>query len=471
MSDVRDFGAKGDGLTDDTDALQHAINDGDGRIELGRGDYLISKPLIFDTSKSGRAAISGQGVTAKLIMNGAGPAIKLIGTHASTADPAGFRPEEWKKERMPTVEGIEIEGRHELADGIFINGLMQPVLSSVLIRQVRHAVHITDRARNLIVDQCNFYHNTGVGIFLDQVNLHQSIISNSHISYCRLGGIRIENSEIRNLQITGNDIEYNNARSHPDLPDEPTAEIYVDVGEKGSVREGTISSNTIQATYSSQGANIRFIGNHTLDQGINHRAGMWAITGNLIGSQKNNVHLTAVRGVVLSGNHIYSGHHRNILVENSRNVVIGPNCLGHNPDYRKNELATGVRIVDSKNLNISGLLIEDAEAGKHTVQGVEQIVRDALLELVQCQRVNISGTQVLDGTPVGIKIQDCDDTLLNGCTVLDDRQPKLMETPIIWTGPGQGNAIVNCRIGNGQQSSIQVDQTVHQSGNILDSPE
>ena len=40
-----------------------------------------------------------------------------------------------------------------------------------------------------------------------------TIIAGSHISYCRLGGVRIQGGEIRNLQITGNDIEYNNATS------------------------------------------------------------------------------------------------------------------------------------------------------------------------------------------------------------------------------------------------------------------
>lgn len=468
MPDVRDFGAAGDGLADDTEAIQHAINDGDGRIDFSRGDYRITRPLVWDCARTGRAAITGQGGTAKLIMEGAGPAIQLLGTHASTADPAGFRPEEWARERMPTVEGIEIEGRHPEADGILIQGLMQPVLSTVLIRQVRHAVHVTGRARNLIIDQCHFYHNTGVGIYLQQVNLHQTIISNSHISYCRLGGIRIENSEIRNLQINGNDIEYNNARSHSGLADKPTAEIYIDVGEKGTVREGTIASNTIQATYSSQGANIRFIGNHSDDESINHRAGMWTISGNLIGSQNNNIHLTAVRGVVISGNHIYSGHHRNILVEKSRNIVIGPNCLGHNPDYRKQELATGVRIEDTENLNINGLLIEDAEAGKHTVEGAVPLVREALLELVRCRRVNVSGTQVLEGTPVGIKLLDCQETLLHGCTVLDHREPRLMETAVVWQGAGTGNGLVNCRIGRGSRATLEVDDQVHLAGNIVD---
>ena len=368
MSNVRDFGAVGDGRVDDTEAVQHAIDDGDGVVEFPRGDYKLTRTLRIELAQHSRTALHGNGGVAKLQMHGSGPAILLQGTHTTSADPLSFRPEEWLRERMPTIDGLEIEGHHAQADGVRVVGVMQPTLTRLLIRQVRTAIHVTDRARNVLISHCHIYHNTGVGIHLDQVNLHQTIITGSHISYCRLGGIRIENSEIRNLQITGNDIEYNNNQAHqvPDADSLPTAEIYVNVGQNGSVREGTIVSNTIQATYSPGGANIRFIGSH--EQG-NHRTGMWTVTGNLIGSQNVGIHLTSARGFAISGNYIYSGHDRNILVERSRNIVLGSNCLGHNPDYRKQELATGIRFVDSENCNVTGLLIEDAEAGQHTLAG------------------------------------------------------------------------------------------------------
>ncbi len=467
MSNGQDFGAQSNGQVDATAAIQHAIDQGEGYIEFPRGDYLVTKTIEIDLSKVGRTAICGTGGTAKIISATDGPTFSFKGTHAKTADPAGFRPEEWKRERMPMIQDIEIEGKTKNTDGISILGVMQPTLSGVLIRECRHAVHLKSRARNLIVDQCHFYHNRGIGVYLDEVNLHQAVISNSHISYCRLGGIRIENSEVRNLQISGNDIEYNNHKSHPGFDAEPCAEIYVDVGEKGTIREGTIAGNTIQATYSEGGSNIRFIGNSKGNES-NHRAGMWTISSNLIGSQKNNIHLTSVRGVVISGNYIYSGHHRNILIENSRNIVIGPNCMGHNPDYRKNELATGIRIENTVNLNISGLLIEDAEAGKHTVGGVVPISREALLELKNCNRVNVSGTQVLDGTPIGILVSDCSNTSINGCTIHDDRMPKQMKTAVKWTGKGKGNQISNCRVGKGTESDLDLDPSIASTGNLLD---
>ena len=97
MSNVKDFGAVGDGKNDDTDAFQHAITDGDGIVELPRGDYRITKTLLVDLSKHGRVSFNGSGGVAKLLMEGSGPAIFLRGTHAKTADPNGFRPEEWQR--------------------------------------------------------------------------------------------------------------------------------------------------------------------------------------------------------------------------------------------------------------------------------------------------------------------------------------------------------------------------------------
>ena len=42
MTSVRDFGARGDGKTDDAQSIQHAITKGDGALHFPRGEYLIS---------------------------------------------------------------------------------------------------------------------------------------------------------------------------------------------------------------------------------------------------------------------------------------------------------------------------------------------------------------------------------------------------------------------------------------------
>jgi len=463
MSNVRDFGAKGDGQTDDSEALQHCLQDGNGLVEFPRGNYLITRTLQVELAKSSRFAMQGTGGTAKLIMAGPGPALSLVATHGATADPNDFRPEEWLNERMPTVSELEIEGRHPEAHGILIDGVMQPTLAGVLIRNVVTGVRITRRARNVLISHCHIYHNTGIGIHLDGLNLHQTNIIGCHISYNRLGGIRIENSEIRNLQITGNDIEYNNNRAFkvPDADDIATAEIYVDV-RTGSVREGTIASNTIQATYSKNGANIRFIGS---DDGQNHRAGMWCITGNLIGSQETNIHLTSVRGMSITGNFIYSGHNRNLLVEDSKHISLGSNCFEHNPDYNLNELCTGVTFKNCEDCTITGMILQDCQAGKHTVPNTVEVSRLGLLELFNCRRFNITGSQVFDAAPYGMYLDSCSDTVISGCTVLDNRDQKLMRAAI-FLKQAVRCLITSSRLGKGTEHVIHSDVEILQANNL-----
>lgn len=464
MTNVRDFGAMGDGQSDDTAAIEHALQDGgDGLLEFPRGEYRLTRTITFDQSKAGRLAIHGSGGTAKLIMHGPGPVFEFLGHHEGSADPNSFKPEVWQSERMPTISQIEIEGKHPEADGVRFNGIMQPTLTGVLIRKVRNAVHVTRRCRNVLISHCHIYHNTGIGVWLDKVNLHQANIVGSHISYNRLGGIRIEGSEIRNLQITGNDIEYNNYRgfNRPEVADVPTAEIYIDCSQGGTVREGTISSNTIQATYSPNGANIRFIGGPSEHA---HLTGMWCISSNLIGSQETNVHFTLARGITFEGNYIYSGHNRNLLAEDCQNLVIGANCFGHNPDYKDKELCTGIRLVDCQNCTMTGLQIQDAQAGEHTVAGVIPIKRQGLIELVRCRQMTLTGLQVLEGTPFGLYAEDCSETMLTGCSFLDTREKKQTTASIKWTGPGKANSIAHCRANRG----IQVPDHVKVSENLLD---
>ncbi len=53
MSQVGDFGAVGDGQADDTQAVQHAIADGDGLLEFGPGTYRFSKTIQVPVGRHG----------------------------------------------------------------------------------------------------------------------------------------------------------------------------------------------------------------------------------------------------------------------------------------------------------------------------------------------------------------------------------------------------------------------------------
>ncbi len=439
MSNVRDFGAAGDGMTDDWEAIRHALADGDGCLEFSPGTYRLSRTLEIPLDKHGPTSITGSAAT-KIVMAGSGPAFRFIGTHAGTGSPNTVKPEVWTRQRLPMVQNLEIEGAHEEADGLELTGTMQSVISGVLIRHCRHGIHLHTRNRNVLIIGCHIYHNTGVGIYLKDLNLHQINITGSHVSYNRQGGIRIEGSEIRNLQITGNDIEYNNFRVFGQGP-EPTAEIYIDTtAPKTSVEEVTIASNTIQATDSAGGANIRILEK----PGEDRPPGLFSITGNIIGSQENNVHLTGCYGVVLSGNTIYSCKNRNLLLEDCRQITMTGNYFRrHTPEYQ-----TGVRIVNSTDCTFQGSIIHDeTEVGQQSGA--------SLLELSGCRRINISGSQFLDGVPYGIEVENSDHIQITSSTVMDTRKAPTAKGTIRFRGTGTGNRIALCTLesGNGQRGT------------------
>lgn len=440
MSNVRDFGAVGDGAADDTAAIQHALGDGDGRLEFPPGTYRLTKTIEILLDQRGPSGITGSDGTARVVMDGPGPAFRLVGTHAGTGDPNSVTDAVRIKQRLPSVSDIEITGSHPAADGLELIGTMQPMIRGVLIQRVRHGIRLHQRNRNVIIADSQIYFNTGVGVFLDAVNLHQININSNHISYNRLGGIRIANSEIRNLQITGNDIEYNNHRAHQTDP-EPTAEIDIDTTAEGaSVAEVMINGNTIQATESPDGANIRIIG----DPLQKHRPGLWTITGNVIGSQEVNVKLVGCHSLSITGNCIYSGAQRNLIAEQCTQLNLSGN------DFRRHSPAfnCGLRFVDCVDSLIQGCSVKDeTESGQPN---------GALVEFSGCIRMTITGCQFLDGVPYCVDLQDCRQMTFAHCNLLDTRRESLVTAAVRWQGAGDDNVISDCRIGPAGIAGLQL---------------
>ncbi len=417
MTNVRDFGAVGDGQADDTDALRHAVDQGSGHLLLPRGTYRLTRPLEVGLDAFGPLALSGEGGTARLLMDGPGPAVRLVGNHKKTADPTGFAPRVWQYQRMPTISNLEIVGNHDQADGIQLEGTMQTTITGVLIRRCRYGVHLVKHNRNVLLADSHIYDGIGpaIGVYFDGVNLHQTIISGCHISYCRHAGIKIVRSEIRNLQITGCDIEYNHDTSNPD-----SADIWVDARE-GTIREGTITSNTIQAKGSPRGANVRIEGAPRDDSAA---VGLWTITGNILQDQQVNVWLRYCRAVTLTGNTFACAYERSLLLEHCRDVVIGSNVFDHNPDYTGPH-NDGIRIVGSAGINVQNLILDGCRAGGPEAGGA--------IEVVDSSEVLILGCQVLDPEFRGVDVRNCRNTRVRECIILDRRDQPTMREPIRFT--------------------------------------
>jgi hypothetical protein len=401
---VKDFGAISDGKVDDTLAIEKAVSAGDGLVYLPKGRYRVTRTIRIDLDLLDRLSIVGTG-SACVIMAGAGPAFNFVGTHEGSADPASFGENVWLRQRMPIITGIEILGAHPDAVGLRLEKTMQATLTNLLIRRCKTGVHLVGRNRNLLVDHCHIYHNTRIGVDFDHVNLHQVIISDSHISYNSVAGIRLVGGEMRNFQIVGNDIEYNH---DPNV--EGSADVLIDMTPAGSsFREGTIVGNTIQAKPSPNGANIRFLGGKNLLTG-----GLLAISGNLIGSQTHNIHLVDCRGVTISGNSIYSAAGHSLWLQNCANVVLNGNSIDWNPDHKQKYLIDGILIEGCKGVSLSETIIENSFQGSEQTGGA--------IDIKSSSDVAITGCQVLDFKYRGITLADVVRCRVTGCSVIDRRQ-------------------------------------------------
>lgn len=403
---VRDHGAKGDGQTDDGPALQKAIDASAGIVQLPLGAYRITKPIVIDLDKVGFTAIRGDTV-ARIVMAGEGPAFKFIGTHGGTAQPSSVKDNVWDKQRMPSIDGVEIVGDHEKANGIEATGTMKLTITRVLIRKCFHGIHLTTRNRNVLIADSHIYQNRGIGIFMDKVNLHQINITGSHVSYNDGGGIACIGGEVRNIQITGCDIEANHNKDGP-----PTANVLID-STGGTNAEVAITGNTIQHTRNAPGsANIRVKGPTTPYKGTDEvRDGHITITGNVMSDVKVNVHLDQARGVVITGNTMWTGEEYNLLVERSSNVVVGVNNLDRNPRYYREEekAIDAILFRDCTDCTISGLQLVGS---RHAPAGIA---------LEKCDRFNVNNLTILDCDGVGLSLKDVTRSRVSGCLIRDDR--------------------------------------------------
>jgi len=417
---VRDFGAVGDGHADDAAAIQKAVNAGVGDVRFPRGTYRITKPIVIELDEVGRTSLIGGG-TARTVMAGPGPAFKFVGTHAGTADPSAVKSDVWERQRMPTMDGIEIIGAHEDAAGIEATGTMQLLVTRVAVRGALHGIHLTARNRNVIISDCHLYENTGVGLYLDHVNLHQINVSGCHISYNGGGGIVVRGGGVCNLQVSGCDIE---ANMDPD--GEPTANVLIDGG--GVNAEMAIVGCTIQHTHNApESANIRFIGLDSRDR----TWGNLTISGNVISDTQIGVDIRKARGVSIVANTFWKGYQYDLRIEDSRNVVVGPNVFDRNPNYWDPDGGNNALLLRNcqdatlNGLHISG--VTGAEAG---------------LVLENCHRVNVTGCTILDCAGGGLLLKNVRGSRVSDCLIRNDLPGKDAWLPVRITG-GQGNVVVD----------------------------
>lgn len=319
-------------MPDRTEDFRKQIAENDGTLLLEAGAHRITGTLEFALAGKGSAVIRSAGGRVSLIMDGAGPALRIVGSHEGSASPKSFQPTTWN-ETVPLVEDIEIVGNHPEADGIELVRTVAPIISKVSVRWCRTGIRLFERNRNVTISNVNLYENSGIGLYLDDVNLHQINVGNSHISYNRGGGIVVRGGNVRNLQITGCDIE---ANMPGDDTVTTTANILLDVsgspGDKSrSIAEVAITGCTIQhsSNYSGKnydkiapgGANIRLLGNEL------RPVDSVTISGNVLSDAELNIELHTCLDITLTGNNFFAPNPDNLHVTGSKRVVVNGNTF------------------------------------------------------------------------------------------------------------------------------------------------
>ena len=430
---VVSFGAVGDGKTDDTAAIQRAVDSGIGHVDLPKGVYRIVRSIEIDLDKVGHTSLHGHGV-AQVVMDGPGPAFRLVGTHFKSADPDGLAPNVWDRQSMPLVDGVAITGQHAEADGIEAIGTMQLTISRVHIRHVRHGIRLAQNNRNVIISDCHIYENRGVGIYYDDVNLHQSNITGCHISYNAGGGLVSRAGNVRNIHVTGCDLESNMS---PDAP--PTANVLIDCrGSQHGTAEVAITGCTIQHNNRSpQSANIRILGGSQPRPELSPaQEGNVTISGNVLSDVQINVHLKDCRGVTLVGNTFWQGYRHNLLVEDCSNIIVGPNNFDRNPRYDYGNTQ------DANNSLVFRACQDCTLTGLH----ITNVWREpAGLLLDRCCRMNVTGCTILDCDNAGLWLKDVTNSRVSDCLFRDDR-PHASSILLKSTG-GQDNMVVDNWLG------------------------
>jgi hypothetical protein len=391
----------GDGIADETESIQKLIND-TGSLTLNRGSFRITRTIEVNLNKSGPFSITGNG-TARVLMAGTGPAFRIIGTHTGTAGPETLKPEILDRQRMPTVVGIEIVGVHPEADGIEAVETMQLTIDRVLIRDCRHAIHLVKRNRNILITNCHLYKNSGIGIYYDHVNLHQSNIVGCHISYCRAGGIVSRGGDVRNVHVGTCDIE-----DCQDPKGPATANILLD-SEGGDIGEVAITGCTIQhGSKSPDSANIRILGKGKSAKVGATREGHITITGNVFSDVRVNVDLQESRGITLTGNTFWMGYDHNLRIKNCEHMIIANNIFERNPLYDYGDSTSTKNLISIENcsdLSISGLHLHEIKEG------------EAALTMRNTNRCNINNVTILDSKCPALKLENVKDSRISGLLI------------------------------------------------------
>jgi len=128
------------------------------------------------------------------------------------------------------------------------------------------------------------------------------------------------------------------------------------------------------------------------------------ISDNVLSDVAVNVHLKYCRGVIITGNTFWKGFAQNLLVEDSSDIVVGPNLMDRNPDYRPADSANTVVFRNCRDCTVSSLHLNNA-------------LEDPALLLEHCTFFNVTGCTIVDCPQGGIVLRNSEKCRVAGCLI------------------------------------------------------
>ena len=216
------YGIKGDGVADDTEALQAFISSSGGCAELKPGKYRITAPIYVKTKRLHKIIGNGSTIIIDADNYASGADVigfDIVGNHTGAADPdktstqmfnAGFVMEDVHITSKTGLAWHDNQTGSDVGKGLAIRVRTTNMLTlrGCEIYSVNDGIELYGINRNIVIDGCFIYNcwNNGI-VFASNSDLHQINIVGCHISYCKTLIFFDNPQQINNYQISGCDLE------------------------------------------------------------------------------------------------------------------------------------------------------------------------------------------------------------------------------------------------------------------------
>lgn len=212
---VKDFGAVGDNVTDDTSAIQAAIDSitttGALQFEPGK-HYRITSTLNIDVSKvriieGNNAYIRVDGNFDGVIWHGNKD---QKGTGPDTSQPTKLKDKEFSSIiRDLQFYSLKDESGAYQGTGLVVHNIHSPIIQNCHFFNLDYGIEVRGTtSRNILINNIHCWDNRTAGIhFSENGEVHQCVISNSFISYSKYSVLVGNGHKLYNLLLSNCDLE------------------------------------------------------------------------------------------------------------------------------------------------------------------------------------------------------------------------------------------------------------------------